>query len=158
MKAFKYDGKIHYEQSLEFIKKDENHLVLKGGKGRNLVHHTRNAVYTFNDTSLEYFFIDRWYTAALVFNDSGEVISVYCNIAYPCVISENIVEFIDLDVDVIVKNGVIKVVDLDEFEDHKILYGYSKELEIKVFNTVNQLKQNIRNGIYPFNRDILKQT
>lgn len=39
-------------------------------------------------------------------------------------------EFIDLDVDVVVKNGRIEVVDIDEFEENKNKYGYSKELEV----------------------------
>lgn len=157
MKAYKYDKRLHYEQPLQLYKKYDNHVVLSGAKGRELTHYTRDAVYKFEQETFEYFFTDRWYTAALVFDDDGNVVHVYCNIALPCEISEKTVEFIDLDVDVVVRDGKIKVIDIDEFEEHKILYGYSKDLEKKVFEAVDRVKYDISNGNYPFNRNILKQ-
>ena len=157
MKAYKYDGRLHYEQPLQLKEKFDNHIVLEGAIGRELIHYTRETVFKFDAETYEYFFTDRWYTAALVFDDERKVIHVYCNIAIPCEIKEDTVEFIDLDVDVIVRDGVIEVVDLDEFEEHKKLYGYGKELENKVFNTVEIVKRDITEGNYPFNRDILKQ-
>jgi len=157
MKAFKYDEKLHYEQPLQLYKKFDNHVVLSGIKGRQLTHYTRDAVYKFDQETLEYFFIDRWYTAALVFDDEGKVVHVYCNIALPCKISEDTVEFIDLDVDVIVCNGSIEVIDIDEFEEHKVLYGYSKDLQKRVFEAVDRVKDDILKGNYPFNHNILEQ-
>ncbi|MCK5758535.1 MAG: DUF402 domain-containing protein [Clostridiales bacterium] len=156
MKAYKYDSKIHYEQSLQLKEKFGDHIVLKGAKGRELIHYTRNAVYKFDAATYEYFFTDRWYTAALVFDDDGNVMHVYCNIALPCKITDDTVEFIDRDVDVLVREGKIEVVDIDEFEEHKELYGYSKDLETKVFEAVELVKRDIIEGNYPFNRNILK--
>jgi len=158
MKAFKYDGRLHYEQPLQLVERFDNHIVLKGAKGRELIHYTRDAVYKFDESTYEYFFEDRWYTAALVFDDDGKVVYVYCNIALPCKISGDIVQFVDLDVDVIVRYGKIEVIDVDEFEEHKILYGYDNELETRVFIAVDRVKDDIEKGNYPFNRDILQQT
>ncbi|MCK5758282.1 MAG: DUF402 domain-containing protein [Clostridiales bacterium] len=156
MKAFKYDGKLHYEQPLQLYRKADNHVVLSGAKGRELTHYTRDAVYKFEQETFEYFFTDRWYTAALVFDDDGNVVHVYCNIALPCKITEEEVEFIDLDVDVVVRNGIIEVIDIDEFEEHKLRYGYSKDLQKKVFEAVDTVKSDILRGSYPFDRNILK--
>lgn len=157
MKAYKYDGKLHYEQPLQLHKKNDSNIVLSGAKGRELTHYTRDAVYKFDQETLEFFFTDRWYTAALVFDDDGNVIHVYCNIALPCKISKDVVEFIDLDVDVVVNEGTIEVIDIDEFEEHKIIYGYSKDLQKKVFEAVDRVKKDIIKGNYPFNYNILKQ-
>ncbi len=157
MKAYKYDGRIHYEQPLKLKEKFDNHVVLEGAIGRELIHYTRDTVFTFDAKTYEYFFTDRWYTAALVFDNAGKIVHVYCNIAFPCKLKEDTVEFIDLDVDVIVRDGILEVVDIDEFEEHKKLYGYGKELEIRVFKAVDQVKKDITEGNYPFNRDILKQ-
>ena len=157
MKAFKYDGKLHYEQPLQLHTKFDSHVVLNGAKGRELTHYTRDAVYRFDQETFEYFFTDRWYTVALVFDDNGNVVQVYCNIALPCKISEETVEFIDLDIDVVVRGGIMEVIDIDEFEEHKLLYGYSKNLQKKVFEAVDRVKNDISRGNYPFDRDILKQ-
>lgn len=156
MRAYKYDGRLHYEQPLTLNEKSENHLVLEGAKGRELIHHTRGKTFRFNESTLEFFFTDRWYTAALIFDDNGNVIYVYCNIALPCRISDETVEFTDLDVDVVVKDGRIEVIDIDEFEEHKIKYKYGKDLEKKVFEAVETVIEDITFGNYPFNRDILK--
>ena len=156
MKAYKYDRRIHYEQPLQLEEKFRNHIVLRGAKGRELTHYTRDAVYKFDAATYEYFFTDRWYTAALVVDDDGKVVHVYCNIALPCKITDDTVEFVDLDVDVLVREGKIKVVDIEEFEEHKELYGYSENLEAKVFEAVDIVKRDIIDGNYPFNRDILK--
>lgn len=155
MKAYKFDGRLHYEQTLELFEKFDNHVVLKGVKGRELIHHTRNSVFKFDKNTLEYFFTDRWYTAAIIFDDNGNVVHVYCNIALPCTILEHSVEFVDLDVDVVVRNGKIEVIDIDEFEEHKILYKYDEELEKKIFIAVDTVKTDITKGNYPFDRDIL---
>jgi protein associated with RNAse G/E len=157
MKAYKYDGRLHYEQPLQLKQKFDNHIVLKGAIGRELIHYTRDTVFKFDAKTYEYFFTDRWYTAALVFDNDRNVVHVYCNIAFPCEIKDDAVEFIDLDVDVIVRDGNLEVVDIDEFEEHKKLYGYEKDLEKRVFEAVDQVKMDITEGNYPFNRDILKQ-
>jgi protein associated with RNAse G/E len=157
MKAYKYDGRLHYEQRLSYVSFRDKCLELRGSKGRKLHHYTRDDVYTFDKETLEYFFEDRWYTAALVFDDDGNVVHVYCNIAYPARINQDIVSFIDLDVDVVVIDGRIKVIDVDEFNEHKAIYGYGKELEEKVFEAVERVKTDIRNENYPFDRKILRQ-
>ncbi|MFO7611219.1 MAG: DUF402 domain-containing protein [Clostridia bacterium] len=150
MKAYKYDGRLHYEQPLQLEGRFHDHLVLKGAGGRKLTHYTRDAVYTFHEESKEFFFLKRWYTAALIYGDGGAVEYVYCNIAVPCRITDETVEFIDLDVDVVVKNGRIEVLDMDEFEEHKSKYGYKENLVAKVMQTVDELKKHISDGDYPF--------
>ena len=158
MKAYKYDGRLHYEQPLKLAEKHDNHVVLEGEKGRELTHYTRDAVYKFEQHTKEYFFTDRWYTAALVFDDYDNVVHVYCNIALPCRILDTTVEFIDLDVDVIVRDGKISVIDIDEFEEHKQLYGYGEDLEVKVFEAVEVVKKDITEGNYPFDIKILEES
>ena len=157
MRAYKYDGRLHYEQPLRLKEKRPDHVVLEGEIGRELIHHTRDAVYKFDAETYEYFFDDRWYTAALVFDKNRNIVHVYCNIALPCTINKDSVEFVDLDVDVIVRNGILEVVDIDEFEEHKKIFGYGRELEEKVFEAVERVKKDITEGNYPFDRDILRQ-
>jgi len=158
MKAYKYDGRLHYEQPLKFVSYEEGVLVLAGSKGRSLTHYTRDAVYTFDENTLEYFFENRWYTAALVFDDDGKIVHVYCNIAKPAKIGHDTVSFIDLDIDVVVRDGKIEVVDIDEFEEHKVRYGYGPELEKKVLGTVKEVVSDIKGGVFPFDRKILSGT
>ena len=150
MKALKYDQKPHYEQELDFVHREEGYIVLKGRKQRKLIHHSRKKEFTFNNVTYEYFFEDRWYTAALVLNEQNQAEYIYCNIALPAKITEATVEFIDLDVDVIMENQEIKVVDIDEFEENQIRYSYGDETIRKVLKTAQDLKEDIRYKRFPF--------
>jgi hypothetical protein len=129
--------------------------VLKGEKGRKLKHYTRGKVFEFDKETREYFFSDRWYTAALVYDEDGKVEHVYCNIAKPGVISETSVEFVDLDVDVIVRDRQISIIDIDEFNENKVFYGYGRKLEEKVMEAAEEVVEHIKNGVYPFDKEIL---
>ncbi|MBN2558252.1 MAG: DUF402 domain-containing protein [Clostridia bacterium] len=158
MKAYKYDGRLHYEQPLQLEGRFRDHLVLSGAGGRKLTHYTRDAVYTFRETSREFFFLDRWYTAALVYGGHGEVQYVYCNIAVPCRITDETVEFVDLDVDVIVRAGRIEVLDMDEFEENRSKYGYEESLVARVLQAVDEVKSDILERAYPFEDVVLNNS
>lgn len=151
MKAYKYDNKLHYEQPLYLLKKSDNYIALKGEIGRKLIHYTRDAVYTFDKKTIEYFFKDRWYTASFIINKEGICDYIYCNICFPSKIMKNEVTFIDLDIDIIYEKGNIRVVDIDEFEEHKIKYKYPSNIINKVNETVQVLKKNINTKKHPFN-------
>ncbi|MFO7637497.1 MAG: DUF402 domain-containing protein [Clostridia bacterium] len=153
MRSLKYDQRPHYEQELEFVEQSGNHLLLRGRKGRILTHHTRGEEYTFDKNTFEYFFPDRWYTAALVLDERMEATYLYCNIAMPARIGRDRVEFVDLDVDVILEDGEIRVVDLDEYEHNRASYGYPEEVQRKVTETVEVLKRDIQEKRFPFNGD-----
>jgi len=151
MKAYKHDNKLHYEQPLSFYKREDNYIALKGKAGRTLTHYTRNTTFLFDKNTIEYFFTDRWYTSAFVFNKQGICDYIYCNICFPSKIDNNVVSFIDLDIDVIYDKGQIIVVDQDEFEAHQIKYHYSKETIKKVIKTTKEVQQAIENKSFPFN-------
>ncbi|MBN2852408.1 MAG: DUF402 domain-containing protein [Clostridia bacterium] len=155
MKAYKYNGKEHYEQPLELFEIGSDFISLKGAIGRQLTHHTRNRIFTFDKKTIEYFFFERWYTAAFVFNDEGICDYVYCNVCLPSELKGNTVSFIDLDVDVIYEKGEIKVVDLDEFEENSKIYQYPEALIQQVKKTTEQLKTDIACKKHPFDLYII---
>jgi len=154
MKAYKYDNKIHYEQPLTLYEKKDNYIALKGEIGRKLKHYTRNDIYTFDKRTIEYFFEDKWYTASFTFNSKGICDYIYCNICFPSKITENEVSFIDLDIDIIYEEGQTKVIDIDEFEAHKIKYKYPQKIIDKVLITIEELKKDIKEKNHPFGQYI----
>ncbi len=151
MKAYKYDGALHYEQPLELFEVNKKYIALKGHIGRELTHYTRDTVYTFDKETIEYFFFDKWYTAAFVFNDESICDYVYCNICLPSTLANQVVSFIDLDIDVIYYKGEVKVVDIDEFEEHLITYKYPKKTIAKVKEVTEEVILAIKSKKFPFN-------
>ena len=151
MKALKYDKRLHYESTMNLVEKRDNLYILHGPSMRKLIHHTRKKEFIFDRQSIEFYFNDRWYTVACVFNNEGEIESYYCNIAMPCTFTGNEVSFIDLDLDVIIQPDMsYKVIDWDDFEEHKVLYGYPHELIGKINNGLTSIKSDIKSGTFPF--------
>ncbi len=151
MKAYKYDGALHYEQPLELNELNDEYISLKGHIGRKLTHYTRDTVYTFDKETIEYFFFEKWYTAAFVFNSHSVCDYIYCNICMPSKLLDQVVSFIDLDIDVIYDKGEVKIVDVDEFEEHLIKYKYPEETISKVKKVTKEVVASIKNRNFPFN-------
>lgn len=50
----------------EILLKTSDYVFVKCKPGRKLVHHTKNDTFTINNTSLEYFSLKEWFTAAIL--------------------------------------------------------------------------------------------
>ena len=151
MKAYKEDGWLHYEKPLQLIEKRYNMYSLYGSPNRKLTHHTRNKVFTSEKHSIEIFFSDRWYTIACIVNLDATIDYFYCNIAKPCVFTDEDVSFIDMDLDVIIQNDMTyKVIDYDDFKKHKIKYGYSEALIEKTEEGVQTIIEHLEKKVFPF--------
>ncbi|WP_226530612.1 hypothetical protein [Metabacillus niabensis] len=96
IKAFKFPDIPHYEWEGVILHQTSDYLLHICKPGRKLIHHSKNKVFTFNNTSIEFFSLKEWYTAAMEI-EKEEVVSVYCNIAKPYVFNNQEICFIDLD-------------------------------------------------------------
>lgn len=72
------------------------------------------------------------------------------NINEPAKINGNIVSFVDLDLDLVQRNGEWKVVDEDEFESNAIKFSYPAELKQRARQELANLQLSIQNKVFPF--------
>jgi uncharacterized protein len=157
IKALKYPDILHYEWEGELLRSTPDYVLVLCKPGRKLIHHTKNKVFTINNTSLEYFSLNEWFTAAMEMEE-GKVVSAYCNVAKPSDFHNGEISFIDLDLDYIKeKNEEWKVVDGDEFEVNSIKYKYPVELKNDAVVALAKLKEDVRLGNFPFNNQVLSQ-
>ena len=79
---------------------------------------------------------------------------VYVDICTPPVWSDRGARMIDLDFDVVVwnstKNGLVELVDEDEFEQHRVTLGYPEELVAATRNAAADVFARTRAGVAPF--------
>ena len=150
IKALKFPDIPHYEWEGEILETTPEYILVLCKSGRKLVHHSKNNVYTINNTSIEYFPFNKWFTAALEVEE-GVVVSAYCNVAMPSVLNQNELSFVDLDLDFIKrKNHDWEVVDEDEFEVNSIKYLYPEELKQEAIMALERLKAEVDEGNFPF--------
>jgi uncharacterized protein len=157
IKALKFPDILHYEWEGELLCHTQDYVLILCKPGRKLIHHTKNSVFTVNNTSLEYFSLKEWFTAAMEVED-GDVVSAYCNVAKPSIFIKDELCFIDLDLDYIrEKNKDWRVVDEDEFESNSIKFKYPAELKTEAIKALAKLKEEVRKENFPFNSQITSQ-
>ena len=103
--------------------------------------------------SYEYYWLDRWYSVFRFENPNGGLRNFYCNLNLPPEISKDVLDYIDLDIDVLVEpDGRFKVLDLEEFDANSERFGYGQALTQKVFDSLEELTGLIEMRKFPFER------
>lgn len=146
----KYDGSLHYEWTSRLIDEDDERILLYAGPGRTLQHHTRQACYTYQSHSLECFMRRDGFTVQLDLETDGSI-RHYCNNGLIPQLDEDVIKFIDLDLDLVADvGGEWRLVDEEEFEENRVRFGYPDDVVIYVWNTVEDVKRRIEIGAFPF--------
>ncbi|SFI72159.1 hypothetical protein SAMN02799624_01875 [Paenibacillus sp. UNC496MF] len=100
--------------------------------------------------AVSFFIPGEWFNVVGLLEDQG--VRYYCNVASPLFFQNDVLTYIDYDLDVIVPRGGGKaqVVDQEEYEMHKIAYHYSEEVNRKVMEGLKALLDRAQNGRAPF--------
>lgn len=148
--ALKYPDIPHYEWKGELLEKTEDYVLVHCKPGRRLKHYTKEATFTVNNTSLEYFSLKEWFTVAMEIQQ-GKVLSYYCNVAKPSVLNEDNISFVDLDLDLVKQNNKKwQVIDQEEFEVNSSTYNYPFELKEAAIQALEELMKKVENKEFPF--------
>jgi uncharacterized protein len=146
----KFDGKIHRSWKAELVEK-KNNLLLFVGIFENEVRHSKLGVIRRGTVSYEYYWLDRWFSIFRFHEPEGDLRNYYCNVNMPPKFENDCLDYIDLDVDILLwKDFSLEILDLEEFEQNKIIYGYSEDLILKTYKTLNELQEMIRLRSFPF--------
>ena len=94
--------------------------------------------------SKEYYWLDRWYSIFRFHEPSGSLRNFYCNLNMPPVFADGVLDYVDLDIDVVVwPDFSYKVLDRDDYEVNSRLFGYSNEVKAKVEATLQEVLERI---------------
>ena len=148
----KWDGSPHWAFDLERLGSDEHGLWLWGPAGTRMqrgAEEPKEARRPF----VKLIAPDRWWTA--LWNDGGGgsdgSISVYVDIITPATWDGDTVTMVDLDLDVVRRaDGDVEVHDEDEFEEHRVRYGYPDRIVDKARSETARLALAVTRGDEPF--------
>lgn len=149
LKSFKHDGSSHRMwRNLTLIKEDENYWYLASLRTKVIEDNGRE--WKTQQPTL-YILAKNEFFNVIGMIKGRNVIEYYVNIASPTVlIAPNKLAFIDYDLDLKTMNGVLKELDLNEYQHNANMYGYSDKLRLVVEKTFELLHTTIRNGDKPF--------
>ena len=132
----KYNGTLSRSWDCEVISRAEQAIKLRG-VFEELVEHNDLGTIDIGTISIEYFAADRWFNVFRFESPTGELRNFYANICVPPTISDQHVDYVDLDIDVVLwPDGRVVVLDESEFEENIYKFNYPKEVVEKVKTTL----------------------
>lgn len=150
----RFDQSIRRSWECEIVAERELRLMFVGVFDREIVH-THLGRIAAGTISYEYYWLNRWYNVFRFHEPDGTFRNFYCNINMPPKIGDNVLDYVDLDIDVIVDgSGRLAVLDEDEFDANAAAFGYPAEIHRMAASAVDELKDLIEGREFPF--DYLK--
>jgi protein associated with RNAse G/E len=150
VQACKYDGAEHRRWPATILRQEGPLLVLEARFAEEIQHDLLGTI-AAGTTSIEYYWLDRWYNVFRFSEPGGALRSYYCNINIPPKFEGQILSYIDLDTDILVQPDFsYRVLDLEEFEQNAIRYGYSSEVRQNAECARRELIDLIESRHFPF--------
>ncbi len=147
----KIDNKIHRSWNARVIEQNKSSIILYG-EFKEEIRHQHLGVIKPGTKSYEYYWFDRWYSIFRFHEPDGGLRNFYCNVNQPPVFEKNILDYVDLDIDVIVwKDKRRQILDIDEFESNAKKYSYSEQIVKKTLESLRELLELIDKQQFPFN-------
>ena len=151
--CYKHNGKLHrqWDEAVVLDIKDD-YIVF--GNNRTIVVDSDGKVWRTKEPAIMFFFKDRWFNIIGQIKDYG--IYFYCNIATPFLIDDNVIKYIDYDLDLrVFPNGSFKILDRMECKYHKKQMHYSNRLDFILKYELGNLIDMVRLKEEPFNKDTI---
>ena len=148
--CYKHNGKIHRSwDEATILEIGEDYLVCANNKAKVTENDGRS--YYTNEPAIIFFYKNKWYNVIAQLKSHG--LFYYCNIATPYVIDENIIKYIDYDLDLrVFPDGGFRVLDRNEYKYHKKIMHYSDDLDLVRRSELSNLIELKRKDKGPFDK------
>ena len=145
-----YDGSIRRSWTCKLIERDGPLLVFVGEFDREIEHPDLGRIEK-GTVSYEYYWLDRWYNIFRFHTPSGELRNFYCNISMPPTFEAEVLDYVDLDIDIVVWPDMsYQVLDREDYVENATKFSYPPEVDAKVEETLNELLELIAKRELPW--------
>jgi len=151
--AYKHNGDIYKSWNGALVL-DETDDMLVVANNHARVEEAKGRVWYTNETAVIYFYKKEWHNVVVQMKPGGA--SFYCNIASPFVMDDEVIKYIDYDIDLrVYPTGKYRVLDRNEYAYHRSKYEYPDEIDGIVEAEVSKLQKLAREQAGPFDKDML---
>lgn len=155
VRACKFDGSEHRTWPAKLLRQAGTLLVLDAKFDQEIQHDLLGTI-ALGTTSIEYYWLDRWYNIFRFAQPSGELRSYYCNVNVPPTFDGQVLNYIDLDIDILVEPDFeYRIVDLEDFELNAKRYSYSIETRTSAKRALKEVVNLIETRSFPFTDETL---
>ena len=151
--CYKHNGIIYEASKVAYVIEIKKDYIVLGDENVLITKKDGRAWHT-KGSSIMFFYKHRWFNIIAQLKEDG--IFYYCNIASPFVIDEGTLKYIDYDLDLrVFSDGAFKILDRNEYNYHKKLMKYPKEINYIVKNELSSLIEMKKAGEFPFNKETI---
>ena len=145
----KYDGSVRrcWQGCLVSERPD---LILVVGLFDADVEHSDLGLIRKGTVSFEHYWPANWYNVFRFHEPDGTLRNYYCNITMPPVLLGDTLDYVDLDIDVLVwPDGRCDVLDRDDFERNIVRFGYPQDVIDRAEQSLTELLAAIEKNEIP---------
>ena len=152
--AYKHNGEMHRKwRSLSVIEHQEDVIIFANKFAKVLEGNGKN--WFTPEPAVSFFYNDKFFNVIAMLKDDG--IYFYCNLSSPALIDDEVLKYIDYDLDVRVKPDFsYEIVDQDEYRENIEKYNYSEDLKEVIQMTLDDLIIQIKNKELPFDHKYIE--
>lgn len=151
--CYKHNGKINSISDEAIVLEVTSEMLVCGNYHAKLTDNDGKSHRT-KEPAIIFFYKDNWFNIIAQFKEYG--LFYYCNIATPYLIDENVIKYIDYDLDLrVFPDGGYKVLDRNEYKYHKKVMNYSEDLDLIITKELEKLIKMKQNGEGPFNKKVV---
>lgn len=135
----KYDLSLRRSWTGHLLRRNSERILLEGFFDADVSHPDLGLIRN-GTRSVESFFADRWYNHFAFYEPAGDFRNHYINISMPPEIGDASVDYVDLDIDIIIwPDGRVDLLDQEEFEKNAVLYHYPAEIRARTIRTKDEI-------------------
>ena len=154
LNSTKYDGSLHYRYSVRAVHRREDRLTTFHAPGSPI--ESYRGQWTGKKYFLSTFWKDKPYVLHVRWDELWTPEFLYVDIATRTNWDDHTVRYIDLDLDLILRDNetAIHLDDEDEFEHHQVRFSYPPALIAQCRSAVEEVRQLLGSGRPPFTKSL----
>ena len=150
VRVLKYDGSEHRTWAARVVNQTDSLLTLDAVFDEEIEHDLIGTI-ARGTISTEYYWLDRWFNVFRFSNPADTLMSFYCNVNMPPSFDGHVLQYVDLDIDVLVKPDFsYQVLDLEDFETNARAYDYPPDVRENARAALAELVHLIETRSFPF--------
>ena len=153
--CYKHNGKINSISDEAIVLEETEDMLVCANYRAKLIDNDGNSHRT-KEPAIIFFYKNNWFNVIAQFKEYG--LFYYCNIASPFLIDENVIKYIDYDLDLrVFPDGGYKILDKNEYKYHKKIMNYSEDLDLIIKKELEKLIDIKKQNIGPFDIRIVNE-
>lgn len=147
----KFDNSLHRSWKCQLVEESTDFWLFVG-QFDNEIRHPNLGIIRKGTQSFEYYWKNNWFNIFRFHEPEGDFKFYYCNINLPPKFENNVLDYIDLDLDILVWHDFsFEILDQDEFKENSKRFKYPDPVISKVKKSLKELLKMIKLKEFPFN-------